>query len=272
MIFEFQVTAQGQYADITGRLRRAVADSGVKEGLAVVQVPHTSAGLGITSFWDPRGMVDLFHEWERSFPARMSYRQEDSPVSAAAHGKSAVGGASVTLMVHEGKLLLGSSQGVCLMEYDGPRPRRVVLYVEETPLVLSSWGLTTRHMGMHDITRELQEAVRGSGIRRGICHVSMPHSTAGLAVGRPSDARLIWDCLERLVPTRADFLHDETPWDAAGHVKTVFTGSQQTFAVQDGEAVVGGDLALFFTEFDGPRKRKYLIGVYGEPGNPLAGM
>lgn len=272
MIFEFQVTAQGQYADITGRLRKAAADSGVREGLAVVQVPHTSAGLGITSFWDPRGMADLFHEWERSFPARMSYRQEGPPVSSAARGKSAMGGASVTLMIHEGKLLLGSSQGVCLMEYDGPRPRRVVLCIEEMPLALSTASLTTRHMGMHDITLELQKAVRASGVRQGVCHVSMPHSTAGLAVGRPADAPLLWDCLERLVPTRADFLHDETPWDAAGHVKTVFTGSQQTFAIQDGEAVLGDGLGLFFTEFDGPRKRKYLIGVCGEPGNSRAGM
>lgn len=272
MIFEFQVTAEGQYTDITGRLCKAVADSGIREGLALVQVPHTTAGLGITSFWDPRGMADLFHEWERDFPARMSYRREVSPVSAAACGKSALGGASVTLMVHEGKLLLGSSQGVCLMEYDGPRMRRVVLSLVERPLVLSTRRLTTRHMGMHDITRELQETVRDSGVRQGVCHVSMPHSTAGLSVGRASDAGQIWDCLERLVPTRADFLHDETPWDAAGHVKTVFTGSQQTFAIRDGKAVLGGDLALFFTEFDGPRERKYLIGVCGEPGNPPAGM
>lgn len=272
MIFEFQVTAQGQYADITSHLRKAVVDSGVREGLAVVQVPHTTAGLGITSFWDPRGMADLFHEWERNFPARLSYCQEASPISAAAHGKSAMGGASVTLMIHEGELLLGSSQGVCLMEYDGPRPRQVALYIGGKPLVLSSVSLTTQHMGMHDITQELQKAVRNSGIRQGICHVSMPHSTAGLAVGRAADARLLWDCLERLVPTRADFLHDETPWDAAGHVKTVFTGSQQTFAVQNGEAVLGGDLALFFAEFDGPRKRKYLIGVCEEPGTPSAEM
>ena len=264
MIVEFQVTARQKYADITEKLREAVKNSGVKEGLAVVQVPHTTAGLGITSFWDPRGMADLFHEWERNFPARMSYRQELSPVSAAAHGKSALGGASVTLMIHGGKLLLGSSQGVCLMEYDGPRLRRVAIQIWKAPIALYTGGLTTRHMGMHDITPELQRTVRDSGVRQGICHVSMPHSTAGLLVGRPADACRLGDCLERLVPTRADFLHDETPWDAAGHVKPVFSGSQQTFAVRDGQAELGDELALFFAEFDGPRRRKYMIGVCGE--------
>lgn len=264
MVYEFQVTAEGRYVDLTGRLQNAVADSGVTEGLAVLQVPHTTAGLGITSFWDPNGIEDLFHEWERSFPARMSFRQEISPLSAAAQGKSAMGGASVMLIIHGGSLLLGSSQGVCLMEYDGPRPRRAVLRVLEAPIALTARSLTTRHLGIHDITREVQEAVQSSGIRQGLCHVSMPHSTAGLLVGRACDAGALADCLERLVPTRADFRHKETPWDAAGHVKTVFTGSQQTFPVQNGQAVIGENLKLFFAEFDGPRRRKYWIGVCGE--------
>lgn len=263
MFWEMNVETRSPCTDLTASLRQRLAEHGAEDGLLLIQLPHTTAGLGITSFWDPRGIRDLFHEWERNVPARLSYRQECAPRAAAARTKSVLSGPSVTLMVHNGQPVLGSSQGVCLLEYDGPRNRTVWLKFVPRPLTLVCCPLTTTHMGAHDITPQLREAVRESGVCTGLCHAAMPHSTAGLAVCRAEDMAEVNGSLERLIPTRADFLHTETPWDAAGHVKTVFTGSQQTFAVENHAPVVGEEMALAFLEFDGPRERKVWIGVYG---------
>lgn len=268
MFIQLQYETTQFCTDLTADLRRWLAQTGAREGISAVCLPHTTAGLGITSFWDPRGIRDLFHEWERNVPARMSYRQECAPQTAAARTKSVLSGPALTLMVHDGRPMLGSSQGVCLLEYDGPRPRTVRLQFVPRRMELFRYTLTTEHLGAHDVSQQVRQAVQQSGVQNGFCHVAMPHSTAGLAVCRPQDMAAVNAGLERLVPTRADFLHTETPWDAAGHVKTVFAGSQQTFAVSDGEVRFGMDLAPAFLEFDGPRRRQLWVGVFADKQIP----
>ena len=86
-------------------------ESGVQEGLCVICIPHTTAGLTITSFWDPRGLDDLLDEIDRNIPTRVSYKHQDSPYDASGHVKSAMIGSSASLIISGGKLILGSSQG-----------------------------------------------------------------------------------------------------------------------------------------------------------------
>ena len=118
-------------------------------------------------------------------------------------------------------------------------------------------------MGMHDITAAVADTVAKSGVKSGLCHVSMLHSTAGLLVC-PKDPDALGDIMgdvERMGPTRGDFKHRETASDAGGHVKTAFAGSQLSFAVVDGRLLLGEEQAIVFAEFDGPRPRSFTVGV-----------
>lgn len=256
---------------ITEEVNGIVAQSGITHGLCIISVPHNDAGLVITSFWDPRGLEDLLHEIDRSFPARLSYRYQKSPYSAAGHSKSALCGNTTTLMIQNGKLLLGLSQGLVFMEFDGPRNRRYHVQTVDAKQAayFQKLSLQTTFMGMHDLTAAVQAEVRKSGIRTGICHVSMMHSTAGLFVcDKDTDAKQdVMTDIERMVPTRGDFLHTETASDAGGHVKTAFAGSQVTLAVAEGQLVLGEQQAVMFAEFDGPRPRSCTLGIYPDHNN-----
>lgn len=235
----------------------------VKEGICTVFLPEEETGLSITSFWDERGLLDLFDEIERNIPARVNYKNQFSPFNASGRVKGAVVGRSASLLIHEGKLLLGSSQGLVFLEFDGPRERRYGIQTEARKLKLSQHQVNTEYMGMHDITQVIRDMVKQSGVKEGICHISQLHSTAGLLVGAAKEGERIniMDALERMVPTRADFKHRETASDAGGHVKTAITGSQISLAVSGGATVLGEDQAVIFAEYDGPRPRTFYIGI-----------
>ena len=130
-------TAFRGYRSITEEVKEAVAESGVEEGICTVFLPEEETGLSITSFWDERGLLDLLDEIERNIPARVNYKNQFSPFNASGRVKGAVVGRSTTLLIHGGKLLLGSSQGLVFLEFDGPRERRYCIQVEARKLKLS---------------------------------------------------------------------------------------------------------------------------------------
>lgn len=116
--------------NITEEVKAAVEESGVKEGICIVYNPHTTASLAVTSFWDPAGFEDLQDEICRLIPTRIDFKhQHDTPQDAAGHVKSAITGISIDFIVTEGKLLLGSSQGIFFLEFDGPRNRSFIVKV-----------------------------------------------------------------------------------------------------------------------------------------------
>lgn len=126
--------------------------------------------------------------------------------------------------------------------------------------------IQTNYMGMHDVTDLVCGVLKESGIRNGICHLSMLHSTAGLVIcskDQAAQADIMRD-IEKAVPTRVDFKHRETASDAGGHVKTAFAGSQISLPVQDNRIVLGEDQAVVFAEFDGPRPRNVIVTVYAD--------
>ncbi len=117
-------TANAAY-DITPMVRETVAASGVREGFCVVFVPHTTASLSITSFWDQKGLEDIHDDINRLVPARIDFKHQfDTPQDAAGHIKSVLVGVSLTIIVTNGALLLGHSQGIFFNEFDGPRRRQ----------------------------------------------------------------------------------------------------------------------------------------------------
>ena len=111
--------------NITEDVKSTVAESGVQEGMCIVYNPHTTASLAVTSFWDPAGFEDLQDEICRLIPTKVDFKhQHDTPQDAAGHVKSAIVGISQTFIIHEGKLVLGGSQGIFFLESDGPRKRQ----------------------------------------------------------------------------------------------------------------------------------------------------
>ncbi len=122
--FELQTTGNGVF-EITEQVRQAVESSHVQEGMAVVMVPHTTAGVTIISFPDPLGLEDVNDEISRLIPTRINFKhQHDTPQDAAGHIKSVLVGVSLSLIISEAKLVLGHSQAIYFFEFDGPRQRK----------------------------------------------------------------------------------------------------------------------------------------------------
>ena len=113
--------------DITGQIQAAVREVEVQNGLCHLYVPHTTAGLTINESYDPSVCQDILHQLETVAPRSGSYLHREG--NADAHIKASLMGHSATLMIDNGKLVLGTWQGVFLAEFDGPRSRRVLLKV-----------------------------------------------------------------------------------------------------------------------------------------------
>jgi secondary thiamine-phosphate synthase enzyme len=125
----FETTRNG-VTDLTPQVKEIVKQRGLREGLCVVFIPHTTGALTITSFWDPLGHEDIQDEIRRLIPTRVDFKhQHDTPEDAAGHVKSALVGASLTLIVENGALLLGHSQGIYFLEFDGPRRRECFIKI-----------------------------------------------------------------------------------------------------------------------------------------------
>lgn len=120
--------------NITDEVQAAVKDSGLGEGICVVFVPHTTAGLIINSGSDPATADDIRSELRRLVPTRVDFHHTyDTPADAAGHVKTTLTGTSLSLIVSGGKLALGRSQRLMLAEFDGPRRRQVLVRVMADP-------------------------------------------------------------------------------------------------------------------------------------------
>ena len=120
-------TSRTELLDITGEVQKAVADSGVRDGVCHVYVPHTTAGVTINENADPSVRQDILMELNKIIPFQDNYRHLEG--NAAAHIKATMVGSSETILVEAGKLLLGTWQGIFFCEFDGPRSRRVITRV-----------------------------------------------------------------------------------------------------------------------------------------------
>jgi secondary thiamine-phosphate synthase enzyme len=116
--------------EVTAEVRAALRAAGVRSGLLVAFVPHTTAGITVQENADPAVKHDLILALENAVPARAArgaYRHGEG--NSAAHVKASLVGSSVTLLVRDGDLALGTWQGVHLCEFDGPRTRSLWLEV-----------------------------------------------------------------------------------------------------------------------------------------------
>jgi secondary thiamine-phosphate synthase enzyme len=116
-----------------------------------------------------------------------------------------------------------------------------------------------------NITEQVKEAVRASGVQEGMCVLLVPHTTAAVTLNSALDAATASDIIgdvRRLIPTRVDFNHIyDTPADAAGHIKSTLIGASLALIVTKGELLLGGSQFILFYEFDGPRQRQVNIRI-----------
>src|SRR2546422_6254247 len=122
--FSVNTSRHTEFAEITERVQRIVEESGVKDGVCAVYVPHTTAGITINENADPDVVTDMIFALEQAVPWKSPhYRHAEG--NTAAHVKSSLMGHSVQVFVRGGRLQFGTWQGIYLCEFDGPRTRRV---------------------------------------------------------------------------------------------------------------------------------------------------
>ena len=109
--------------DVTARVQQIVSRSGVREGVCYVFIPHTTAGLTINENADPSVQSDILKELDKVVPWRDGYDHLEG--NSAAHIKASMMGSSHLILVSDGRLRLGTWQGIYVAEFDGPRSRKV---------------------------------------------------------------------------------------------------------------------------------------------------
>jgi len=124
-------TPQGDsLTNITDEVRAVVRESGVESGVCFVIVPHTTAALTINSHLDPDTARDIIGDVRRLIPTRTDFHHIfDTPADAAGHIKATLVGNGETVLIEDGDLVLGHSQGLLFYEFDGPRKRRVLVKI-----------------------------------------------------------------------------------------------------------------------------------------------
>jgi secondary thiamine-phosphate synthase enzyme len=120
---EVQTRGRVEFKDLTGPIEKFVAESGIRNGLCVVYIPHTTAAILINENADPALHRDFDDFLNRLAPRGDDYAHNDG--NCDSHLKSAVIGPSKTLLIENGRLVLGTWQGIFLCEFDGPRRRGV---------------------------------------------------------------------------------------------------------------------------------------------------
>jgi len=126
--FSVKTSARTQMIDIGREVEEAIRAEGVSDGVALVFVPHTTAGVTINENADPTVVRDILMETEKIVPLEDGYRHGEG--NSAAHIKSSLFGPSLMLIVKDGRPVLGTWQAIYFYEFDGPRNRKVHVAVK----------------------------------------------------------------------------------------------------------------------------------------------
>jgi len=131
MIKEMSVrtSSRVELIDITRLVEKVVSEGKVKSGLCTVYVPHTTAAVTINENADPSVRSDIIKELNKIIPFDDNYSHLEG--NAAAHIKASIIGATETILIDGGSLVLGTWQGIFFCEFDGPRNRKVLVKVIE---------------------------------------------------------------------------------------------------------------------------------------------
>jgi len=118
-----RTTKRNEIIDLTKGIKSLVENSGVKNGICVVFCMHTTAGITINENHDPSVKTDILYSLEKISPVYKEFRHSEG--NSDAHVKASLMGCSISLIIKDGKLLLGQWQGIFFCEFDGPRNREI---------------------------------------------------------------------------------------------------------------------------------------------------
>jgi secondary thiamine-phosphate synthase enzyme len=124
---DIKTTTHVSTTDITARVRAAVTRAKVTDGMCVVAVMHTTAGVFVNENADPDVQRDLIAQLGKLVPRDEEFRHAEG--NSDAHIKSILTGNDVTLSIRDGELVLGTWQGIYFADYDGPRERHAIVTV-----------------------------------------------------------------------------------------------------------------------------------------------
>ena len=132
-IREFSLLSEkGSFCDITASVKETIKDSGIRNGIAVVEAAHSTASVLKIAEYDEGIVEDIVREMRRMIPARINFTHQSSPEDSAGHIKSALFGSSLSLIVKDGELICDNKQSICFADYDGPRNRNYSVCVYGT--------------------------------------------------------------------------------------------------------------------------------------------
>jgi len=121
---------------------------------------------------------------------------------------------------------------------------------------------TNARTDMVEITADVREIIRQSGVISGICVLFVPHTTAGVTITEYTDPDVTKDILKeinKIVPFEDDYAHQEG--NSAAHIKSSLFNFSQDFIIEDGKLVIGGYQGIYFCDFDGPRDRQVYVKI-----------
>ncbi len=121
--------SRNQLIDITHKIQKLVDDSDINDGMVVIFVPHTTAAITINENADPSVKSDILSYLERLIPRESGFRHSEG--NSDAHIKASLVGSEVTVFISDGRLDLGTWQGIYFCEFDGPRSRRIIVKIAE---------------------------------------------------------------------------------------------------------------------------------------------
>ncbi len=128
--------------------------------------------------------------------------------------------------------------------------------------MIFEYKLNTSSQGLVDITSELCEAIKESGVNEGICVVFCPHTTAAVTINENADPDVRSDFvagMDRIFPDMEIFRHREGNSDA--HLKSSAVGASEVIIIRKGKPLLGTWQGVYFCEFDGPRTRKFYVKI-----------
>jgi secondary thiamine-phosphate synthase enzyme len=118
-----KTSERNQIVDITPAVRRLVQKNNLRDGMAIVYVPHTTAAVTINENADPDVKSDMLAKLSEMIPKNEKY-YEHGEGNSDSHVKTSLVGNSATVLIEQGQLVLGTWQGIYFCEFDGPRTRQ----------------------------------------------------------------------------------------------------------------------------------------------------
>lgn len=120
-----QSKKRNEMIDITNDVQSIIEDEKILDGYAVIYIPHTTAGITINEGADPSVQIDVIHSLNNLIPVNSNYRHIEG--NSDAHIKASLIGSSITVLIKNNRVVLGTWQHIFFFEADGPRNRRVII-------------------------------------------------------------------------------------------------------------------------------------------------